>query len=104
MRVLRRGGYLSARQSLPAPWKPHLMYSTNGEYFWGYVPNKPRKGWASVLNSIWFEGHIKLERKKRRPKPNLLFTILYGMQLFGGVGIFPMIAFGVGYAILWLAR
>lgn len=60
-RWLRKGGYLAIRQSRPAPWKPHFVWSAECSFWWGYVPIRPRRGFAAIFDSLFFAGRVELE-------------------------------------------
>lgn len=66
VRWWKRGGYIALRASIPAPWKPHFLWSADGRYWWGYVPNKPMRGMRAIYGSLWFAGHVKREKMGRR--------------------------------------
>ena len=101
----RKGGYIAVRQSIPVPWKPHFVHSTNGKHWWGYIPVKQRQGLASVLDSLWFEGYVKLETMRPRlPRKRNWDDVLFGAFIFGGIGAVLGLSMAAGYTILWLAR
>ena len=98
----KKGGYIAIRQSIPAPWKPHFTHSTNGRYWWGYIPKKQRTGLVAVLDSLYFEGYIKRETMRPRlPAKRDWNDVIFGAIVFGGVGAVIGISAIVGNLIIY---
>jgi len=61
-RARTRRGYFFFRRSRHSRWKFHVVYTSNGRYFWGYVPRKPRAGIIALIHGFRFRGKIEREQ------------------------------------------